>query len=570
MSVSDAAPRSVGALPLLAASWWRVVVVLVLVGLFAWVPGQRGIGPVDRDEARYAQASKQMLETGDFIDIRLQDEPRHKKPIGIYWLQAASATLIGNGPESPLWVYRLPSLVGALVAILLTAGIAGSMARSPETSATGNSSMDGRAVGLIAGVALATTVLMGVEARLAKTDAVLLACLLTTQWALWEVWRRRDDPAGSGSWWLVFWLAQASAVLVKMPIGPMLSGLTALALCALDRRIDWIWRLRPIRGVAVFAMIVLPWFIAITLMTEGGFFQGSWGTDILGKVTQGQESHGAPPGSYVAAFWLTAWPMAFLAPLAAVYAWRHRHDDRVRFLAAWIVPFWIAFEVFVTKLPHYVLPTYPAIAILVALALMSLQKRRALVTVPLIIAAILGSGLAVAAWILPGLVGVALPWEVIGGTMIATALLALAIKDYRSAAPWRTPITAVGAVVVLYATIYGGLFPKLTPIWLSQRLADTIQAAQIEAGCIDGGIGSVGYNEPSGVFLIGTDLALLGPEEAAAWLNAEPCRLVAVSNEHDETFRAAVGNVEAVDSVYGWRLNGGKWMTLTLYRPSAA
>src|ERR1700760_2306579 len=71
----------------------RAVVVLIVVALFAFLPGFFHIPPVDRDEARFAQATKQMIETGDFVDIRFQDETRYKKPVGIYWLQAAVVEL---------------------------------------------------------------------------------------------------------------------------------------------------------------------------------------------------------------------------------------------------------------------------------------------------------------------------------------------------------------------------------------------------------------------------------------------------------------------------------------------
>ena len=67
----------------------RAVTLLVLVGLLFFLPGFFNIPPVDRDEARFAQATKQMVESGDFVDIRFQDEVRYKKPVGIYWLQAA-------------------------------------------------------------------------------------------------------------------------------------------------------------------------------------------------------------------------------------------------------------------------------------------------------------------------------------------------------------------------------------------------------------------------------------------------------------------------------------------------
>ena len=73
-----------------AASHVRAVAFLLLCGLLFFLPGFFNIPPIDRDEARFAQATKQMVETGDFVDIRFQDDVRYKKPVGIYWMQAAA------------------------------------------------------------------------------------------------------------------------------------------------------------------------------------------------------------------------------------------------------------------------------------------------------------------------------------------------------------------------------------------------------------------------------------------------------------------------------------------------
>ena len=82
-----------------------------------------------------------------------------------------------------------------------------------------------------------------------------------------------------------------------------------------------------------------------------------------------QESHGAPPGVYLLLFWVTFWPGAPLAGMAAPAVWRARREPGAQFLLAWLIPSWIVFELVLTKLPHYVLPLYPAIAILTVGAL---------------------------------------------------------------------------------------------------------------------------------------------------------------------------------------------------------
>lgn len=88
----------------------RAAALLVAFSLVAFLPGFFQIPPVDRDEARFAQATKQMLETHEYVDIRFQDEVRYKKPVGIYWLQAA-AVKVGEALGVPqartvIWLYR--------------------------------------------------------------------------------------------------------------------------------------------------------------------------------------------------------------------------------------------------------------------------------------------------------------------------------------------------------------------------------------------------------------------------------------------------------------------------------
>src|SRR3954470_10505526 len=141
----------------------RAVAFLTICGFLFFLPGFFNIPPIDRDEPRFAQATKQMVETGDFVDIRFQDEVRYKKPVGIYWLQTAAvetAKKLGlPNAEVRIWLYRVPSLLGAIGAVLLTYWAALAFVT--------------RRGAILAGLLLCSSVLLGVEARLAKTDAML-------------------------------------------------------------------------------------------------------------------------------------------------------------------------------------------------------------------------------------------------------------------------------------------------------------------------------------------------------------------------------------------------------------
>src|SRR3981081_4526983 len=354
--------RLVGVLDFVTGSLVRGVAFLTLWGLLLFLPGFFNIPPIDRDEARFAQATKQMVETGDFVDIRFQDDVRYKKPVGVYWLQALAvetASALGlPRAQVRIWLYRVPSLIGAIGAVLLTYWTALAFVT--------------RRGAILAALILCSSVLLGAEARLAKTDAMLLLSVVAAMGALARVylsWQRGEDPVHP-SWTApaIFWTAVAGGILLKGPLILMFVGLTILTLAILDRSASWLWRLRPVWGLMWLLVLVLPWFVAIFWRAGDAFFADSIGGDMLSKLAA-QESHGAPPGSYLLMFWVTFWPGAPLAGMAAPAIWRARREPGAQFLLAWLVPSWIVFEIVLTKLPHYVLPLYPAIAILTVGAL---------------------------------------------------------------------------------------------------------------------------------------------------------------------------------------------------------
>src|SRR3974377_166332 len=93
---------------------WPALALFILC-LLMWLPGILSFAPLDRDESRFAQATKQMLETGDYVDIRFGTGTRYNKPVGIYWLQTASNKLLGDAAHEQIWTYRIPPLIGGSV-----------------------------------------------------------------------------------------------------------------------------------------------------------------------------------------------------------------------------------------------------------------------------------------------------------------------------------------------------------------------------------------------------------------------------------------------------------------------
>src|SRR6516164_6962746 len=173
LPLSRAPPSPVAKAEGRSADWLtgvRPFALLCLLCLALYAPGLAGIPPLDRDEARFAQATRQMLETGDFIRIRFQDEARNKKPIGIYWLQAAAVALFSTPDSSKIWPYRLPSALAAIAVVLLT-------------FALGARLLSSRLAGFLSAVLMASALGLVVEAHLAKTDAALLATVVAGQGA---------------------------------------------------------------------------------------------------------------------------------------------------------------------------------------------------------------------------------------------------------------------------------------------------------------------------------------------------------------------------------------------------
>jgi 4-amino-4-deoxy-L-arabinose transferase-like glycosyltransferase len=522
-------------------------IALVLFALLAFLPALATLSVTDRDEARFVQASRQMVESGDYVDIRFQDEPRHKKPVGIYWLQSAAVLASGDGPEAPLWVYRLPSLAGAVLSVLLVAVV--------------GTPLFGRQVALLAAAVFAGGLVIGGEARIAKTDAVLLATILAAQAVLARLYLQRTAGRGGA---FVFWLAIAAGVLMKGPIGPMVPALTILALIAVERRTDWLRPLWTPVPILLALALALPWFVAITLRSEGAFWLGSVGADLLPKIASGQEGKGAPPGSYLALMWLTFWPATPLLVLALPTIWRARRDPATRFCLAWVLPVWLVYEAIPTKLVHYTLPVFPALALL---AVAHLPKGLAT-------ASRLLRGLAALA-ILPGLaLGAAVAafaiaqdaWPAAGLALagLAGAVLAagFALRSARRANPWTLAAQAALAGVLLHAGLISAAarIPTLWPTEAAMSVANQIAAAQ---GCDRPRITGWGYSEPSLVWHGGRDTEL-HPASASPSEVVQPgtCRVIVHARNDATQPMPLIRGCHLAQTVHGLAIGAGRWVRL--------
>lgn len=534
-----------GILDWAAARPWRAGLIVCLIALVVILPGISAMPVTDRDEARFAQASKQMLETGDLIDIRFQDQPRWKKPVGIYWLQAASANVLGGGPEAGIWAYRVPSAIAALIAVLLTIWAARPLA--------------GNRAAVLAGIMLSTCLLLAGEANIAKTDAALLATAVAVLGGMAHL------ILGTGGWGaaLVFWLGIAAAILLKGPIVPAIAVLTFAWFWIMRRAWPPFARFRPLPGIALTVLLVAPWLVAIWIVSDGAFFAEALGRDMGAKLTGGQEKHWGPPGLYTLLVWGTFWPWAALLPVAALTLWHRRREPWLILLTGWVLPFWIVLEAVPTKLPHYVLPLYPALAIALAAWICApsdgpprwvRKANAALVVVP-------GALLIGALIVLPAL----LEWTVVWQMLPLIAVGGIAIWWATRAALAHRPLAQVGASIVAVLALYPAVLqfglPSLTTAFASPRLAAV--AAQY-APCATGPLHSIGYREPSLVFLNGTDTDITGPETAIPALRSDPGAMVLIEHRWREILGDRFPGGVVRDSVHYFNYNRGKFETADL------
>jgi 4-amino-4-deoxy-L-arabinose transferase-like glycosyltransferase len=380
-------------------------------------------------------------------------------------------------------------------------------------------------------------------------------------------WQRGEDPARpSWSAPAIFWTALAGGILLKGPLILMFVGLTIAALAILDRSAAWFWRMRPLWGLMWLLVLVLPWFVAIFWRAGDAFFADSIGGDMLSKIGA-QESHGAPPGLYLLLFWVTFWPGAPLAGMAAPAIWRARREPGAQYLLAWLIPSWIVFEAVLTKLPHYVLPLYPAIAILTvgALERRVLSRNAWLIrgaawwfAVPAIAAvlAIVGAIKLIHQPVFPA-------WPLLAVAMIFGLVAWWLFEDSRAE---RSLLNALIAAALLSAGIYGVVMPSLTTLFPSAEVARALR----NVVCVGPKAAAAGFHEPSLVFMTGTATQLTDGSGAADFLAQGTCRFALVELRSERSFvqRAeAIGlRYNAPTRIDGYNISQGRAISIAIFR----
>lgn len=542
---------------------------LVLLCVTVYGPGLFSIPVIDRDEARFAQASRQMVESvllgadeqdpalhgGGLAVPMVGGKARLNKPPLVYYVQGASVAVFtglreaaggvggggggGGGIDDAIWMYRVPGVLCAMLSVILTWRL-------------GLRLFDPRAA-LLGAALLAICPLMVMDAHMARADQVLLVTVLLTQTMLFDAWRRIEREGSIGLVrGMLLWAGVGLGVMAKGPIAPMVFGLTAAALAfgvgsRRDGRVGgwaFLWKLRPVSGVVVVALLVGPWVFAVGERVGWDVYVRVVVDETLGRVGEAKEGHFGPPGYHTVLSAVLLWPGSLLTLAAFARAWRRGglwrrgkagpargFRDAERFLLAWIVPSWIVFELVLTKLPHYTMPMYPALALLSARGVLGLRS-------------------------LPGLNGRGMKlgvrvWGVIG-VVLAAGIVVVIARDMRTM-PWYVWLVyvplAMSAMVAFSAfhvertrnghvqLLYDGMramvtiaivlflfaLPNAGSLWNTERIMGEVRQIDPQGGRA---LASVWYHEDSLVFETRGRVAKIGREEIDAWLVANPDGLV--------------------------------------------
>ena len=511
------------------SSFPKRLALIAFLGLVIYLLGNGATSLWDRDEPRFAEAAREMVVTGDYVVPHFHGEVRFDKPPLIYWLMAGAYRLCGVGSFGA----RLPSAVAGALSLVLVALI-------------GRRLIDAGA-GLRAAVVLGLCMQFVVEAKVATTDAVLLCAILTAQLALLRSWQ------WEGGWGntLLAWGAVALGILAKGPVAPMVVGVTAVALKLFGGR-KWPWRPAPLAvGLGFALLLVVPWGVAVQLATDGEFLRVAFGHHVVERSTHALEGHKGPIWYYLTALPVSFFPWGFLGYGVLFELYRRRDQAAARFLATWFVPPFLIFSITATKLPHYVLPVYPALALGVAWLATGSERPRWWTPCVALNALLALAAAAVLVWggnkHLPG----GLPLAVLA---LAAGLTCVAIALARVRWRWQAAAVAVCTAVTL-AWLGGAAMPALERFKPSPQMV----AALATAAAPDRRY-AFRYFEPSLVFHSGDTVTEIRERDDLDILLASPAPFACVlRRELWDEIGSHLPTIRVVREIDGYNVARGRW-----------
>lgn len=476
----------------------------------------------DMDEGVNAECTREMLEAGTWVVPTFNWELRTAKPVMLYWLQRPA--FVAFGPTE--WAARLPSVLLGMGTVLVTYELA--------------RRMFGRGTGLLAGLVLASAVQFCMLSHAATPDAPLIFFTVLT---LAMVWFLHEH---GGRRWLVWPAVPCGlAVLTKGPVGLAVPGMIVLCYLAWNRELDRAWDRKLVRGGLLWAAVAVPWYVLVTSETRGAYASAFFGNENVGRFVAPMENHRGPVVYYLGAVMVlfapwccflgaTVWYAVAAARGGETQNGRNGEGEQEaakahRFLLCWVGVYLVFFSIAATKLPNYIAPLYPPLAILTARFLV--RWREGAITPPAwvmaagaagvgVVGAVAVVGLQVAGGDLPVPLGKmrVFPglgtWAAVGLVPIAgAAVMAACLRaGYRAGVVAAVTVAALGFVGLLAAG----------PVLVIDRYKAAKDLVRESGACQpdrDIRLAGVGYFQESVVFYARRRVErLFTPDAAAAFL----------------------------------------------------
>jgi 4-amino-4-deoxy-L-arabinose transferase-like glycosyltransferase len=338
----------------LAAKPQRSILLLSLALLLAgnWI-----LPLTDRDEARFAEASREMLQRGDYVVPWFNGAWRFDKPVLIYWCQSASYRVFGENP----FAARLPSaLFTAATALLLVRW--------------GRKFADAKTA-FMAGAMFVAGLHVAIIGRVATADMAMVFFTTLAVWSGWEL--TRPEQPRRKSWWWIFYVTLALGFLAKGPVAwlPLGGIILGRALRKDSFRLPLV---ETIVGLVVTVALTACWGVPALLQTQGEYWNMGMGEHVLHRSTGVNDGHGlagflgftATLPLYFLTFFVSFFPWSPRVPRALRRWWpERRRDDLGWYLLAQAALVFVVFSCVRTKLPHYTMPAFPCLALWLAIQL---------------------------------------------------------------------------------------------------------------------------------------------------------------------------------------------------------
>jgi 4-amino-4-deoxy-L-arabinose transferase-like glycosyltransferase len=319
-----------------------LLVLLSVVCYLLFFHGLREIGFIGPDEPRYAEVARGMYISGDYVTPRLHALPWFEKPVLLYWGAALGYALFGVNELGA----RFPSALSATITVFLIYWC--------------GRKLWGRAVGIFAALVVASSVGFFSFARAAATDMPLTACL-TSALLCFLIAYNEKVPRRRRSWFNAFYICLGLGILAKGPIAVLLPGVALLGFTLARRRLSE-WKDWHPKGALLGLAVAAPWYVACTWINGYSFVQEFIINHNIERFVTEMYGHTRPLYFYGPVLLMLTFPWTFLL----IPACRRRFEVNDQLLIWWAVVPLVFFSFSGSKLPGYILPIVPPLAILCA------------------------------------------------------------------------------------------------------------------------------------------------------------------------------------------------------------